>query len=220
MGEMITLTAEARTLRGKKARRLRKTGKVPGIVYGQGFEPILFEAAYPLVEKVALRAGKHTPISFVLDGKKKTALFKDIARHATSSRITHVALHAVRANDLVTAEIPVHLEGLGESPAEKAGLIILQAIESVEVRAKAADLPEALSVSVQALETHEDKLTLADIMLEKGVEFADVEIDLGLVIANVYEPSALQAANEAAAGDAEQGDEPEVPTSEPAEEVA
>jgi hypothetical protein len=70
------------------------------------------------------------------------------------------------------------------------------------VKAKPADLPDALTINVGGLETHEDKLTLADITLPAGVEFADVELDTELVVANVYEPAALQAANNAVGGDA------------------
>jgi large subunit ribosomal protein L25 len=64
-------------------------------------------------------------------------------------------------------------------------------------------LLEALELPIVDLATTDDKLTLADIKLPTGVEFADNEQDLELVVANVYEPSALQAANDAAGGDAE-----------------
>ena len=100
---------------------------------------------------------------------------------------------------------------------------MLQALEDIEIKAIPADLPEALEVSIVNLSTTEDKLTLADITLPKGVEYADIDQDLELVIVNVYEPAALQAANEAAGGDAEDesevesengGDEAEVETAE------
>src|SRR5690606_27235478 len=114
----------------------------------------------------------------------------------------------VKANDAVTAEVPIRLTGEGESAAEKAGLIVLQAVEDIEIKAKPAALPDALEVSIVDLASIEDKLTLADIMLPKGVEYADADQDLELTIVNVYEPAALQAANDAAGGDAE--DESEV----------
>ena len=64
-------------------------------------------------------------------------------------------------------------------------------------------MPESIELSIVDLATDEDKLTVGDIKLPEGVEFADVDQNLELVIANVYEPGALQAANEAAGGDAE-----------------
>lgn len=203
MGDKINLDLAKRTEQGKKAAKLRKTGLVPGIVYGQGFEPIMVQAEYNIMEKAVREAGKHTPVYATVDGKKKITMIKDVDRDPAKSRIRHVSFHAVNANEVVTAEVPIRLVGEGESAAEKAGLMVLQAIDMIEIKAKPADLPEALEVSIVNLATDEDKLTLADITLPKGVEFADVEQDLELVIANVYEPAALQAANEAAGGDAE-----------------
>lgn len=202
MGEKINLKLDVRQQQGKKVAKLRKEGFVPGIVYGQGFDPILVQSEYNIIEKAIREAGKHTPVNITLDGKKKITLIKDIERDPVKSRIIHVSFHAVKADEIVHAEVPIHLIGQGESAAEKAGLIILQAIETVEIKAKPGDLPESLEISIVNLATDDDKITFADITLPEGVEYADVEQDLDLVVANVYEPAALEAANEAAAGDA------------------
>jgi large subunit ribosomal protein L25 len=122
--------------------------------------------------------------------------------------VRHVAFHTIKQNDVITTEVPVILIGQGESEAEKAGLVVLQAIEHLEVKAKPADLPESIELTIANLATTDDKITVGDIKLPEGVEFADMDQDLELVIANVYEPGALQAANDAAGGDAE--DESEV----------
>ena len=209
MGDKINLTLDARDIRGKKVVRLRQQGFVPGVVYGHGFDPIMVKADYPTIEKVVREAGKHTPVNITIDTKKRIAMIKDIDRDPVKSRIRHVSFHAVKANEAVHAEVPIRLIGEGESEAEKAGLIVLQAIESVIVKAKPADLPEALEISIAELKTDEDKIFLSDITLPEGVEYADVEQDLELVVANVYEPAALEAANEATAGDA--------PTDDPAD---
>ena len=203
MGDKINLTLNIRELQGKKVARLRQQGLVPGVVYGEGFEPTLVQSEYNIIEKVVRDAGKHTPVHLTIDGKKHIALIKDIERNQVKARIQHVSFHAVKAGDVVNAEVPIHLIGLGESEAERAGLIVLQAIEVVEIKAKPGDLPESLEISIADLKTDEDKITLADISLPSGVEYADNEQDLELVVANVYEPAALEAANDAAAGDAE-----------------
>jgi large subunit ribosomal protein L25 len=206
MGDKINLKLDVREQQGKKVARLRQEGYVPGVVYGQGFDPILVKSEYSVIDKVVREAGKHTPVHITVDGKKKITLIKDIDRNPIKARIRHVSFHAVKANEVVHAEVPIHLVGEGESEAEKAGLIVLQAIETVEIKAKPADLPEALEVSIVELATDEDKITLADIELPEGVEYADIDQDLELVVANVYEPAALEAANEAAAGDATEED--------------
>lgn len=203
MGDKINLKLDIREQQGKKVVNLRREGIVPGVVYGHGFDPILVQSEYTVIDKVVKEAGKHTPVYVTIDGKKKITLIKDIDREPTRSRIRHVSFHAVKADEVVHAEVPIHLIGEGESAAEKAGLIVLQAIETVEIKAKPTDLPEALEVSIVELATDEDKVTLGDITLPEGVEYADVDQDLELVVANVYEPAALEAANEAAAGDAE-----------------
>ena len=202
MGDKINLTLAVRDQQGKKVSGLRRDGFVPGVVYGEGFDPILVKSEYGVIDKVVREAGKHTPVHITVDGKKKITLIKEIARDPVRSRILNVSFHAVKASDVVHAEVPIHLVGEGESPAERAGLIVLQAIETVEIKAKPADLPDSLEISIAGLATDEDKITLADITLPAGVEYADVEQDLELVVANVYEPAALEAANEAAAGDA------------------
>ena len=124
--------------------------------------------------------------------------------------VRHVAFHTIKQNEKIVTEVPIRLIGEGESIAEKAGLVVLQAIEHIEVRAIPANLPDALEISIVDLADTEDKLTIADLQLLEGVEFADHEQDMDLVIANVYEPSALQAANDAAGGDAEPEDVAEI----------
>ena len=204
----ISLKLDTRTVAGKKVAELRQSGFVPSVVYGGHADPISTQS--PTVEtlKVAHAAGKHTPVHLTIDGKKKLAIIKDIDMDPVRHELRHVAFHTIRQNDVITTEVPVILVGQGESEAEKAGLVVLQAIEHLEVKAKPADLPESIELSIADLVTTDDKITVSDITLPSGVEFADMEQDLDLVIANVYEPSALQAANDAAGGDAE--DESEV----------
>lgn len=218
MSTTISLALESRTVTGKKVAKLRADGYVPSVVYGGTADPISTQSLVVETTKVAHQAGKHTPVHLTIDGKKKLAIIKDIDIDPTRHTVRHVAFHAIKQNEKIVTEVPIHLTGEGESPAERAGLVVLQAIEHVEIRAIPANLPEALELSILGLETTEDKLTLADLTLPEGVEFADHEQDVELVIANVYEPGALQAANEAAGGDAE--DESEVVAENGAEEPA
>lgn len=220
MGDNINLTLDSRSDQGKKVAKLRKEGIVPAVIYGHGIDPVLVQSPYQSIEKVVREAGKHTPVHVTFDGKKKIALIKDIDRDPVKAHIRHVSFHAVNQNEPVVAEVPIHLVGEGESEAEKAGLIVLQSLDKIEVRALPLDLPEALEASIVALKEAGDQVTLGDIVLPKNVtlvehatghEDEDEEAPklTDLVVASVYEPSALQAANEAAAGDGEEGTQPE-----------
>ncbi len=199
----ITLKLDTRTVTGKKVANLRHDGIVPSVVYGGTADPISTQSGLVETTKVSHQAGKHSPVNLVIDGKKKLAIIKSIDVDPVKHQLRHLAFHTINVNDVITTEVPIHLVGMGESPAERAGLVVLQAIEHIQIKAKPASLPEALELSVASLETVEDKLTLANIKLPDGVEFDDLEQDVELVVANVYEPSALQAANDAAGGDAE-----------------
>lgn len=213
MGEKISLDLDVRTVRGKKVARLRKTGLVPGVVYGQGFEPIHVQVEAGVLNKIYAAAGKHHPVHIAVDGKRKIAMIKDVDRDPVKRTLRHISFHAVKQNEKVTAEAPIVLLGEGESPAERAGLVVLQAIEGVEVKALPNDLPDRLELSIGSLTEAGDHVTIGNISLPAGVEFADIDQDLDLVVASAYEPSALQAANDAAAGAAADESEVEAPES-------
>ena len=223
MGDKITLKIDARELHGKKVKNLRREGMTPGVVYGHGIEPLAIQAESGEVRKVVTAAGLHTPVHLT-GSKRRIAMIKDIdfdpTRHGV---IRHVSFHAVKADEPVTTTVPIRLIGEGESEAERAGLVVLQALDKVEVKALPMDLPEALEVSILELAAAGDRVTVGDITVPAGVELVekddgrvDEELEEGeekpsikdLVVANVYEPSALAAQNEATAGDAE--DESEV----------
>lgn len=219
MGEKLTLKLDTRDVQGKKVARLRKQGIIPAVVYGPGTDPINVQAPGNVLEKLYRQAGTYTPVHLSIGSKRKIAMIKDVDVEPVKGLIRHVSFHAVKASDPVNAEVPIHLVGEGESEAERNGLIVLQALEKVEVRALPMDLPDAIEVSVANLKEAGDKVTLADAILPEGVEYA--EHDDGhhdddeekpritdLMVASVWEPAALQAANESAAGDAE--DESEV----------
>lgn len=205
----ISLKLNKRTIEGKKVAKLRESGLVPSVVYGGQSKPLMTQSQLVETTKAIHTVGKHTPLNLTIDGVKKLAIIKNVDYDPVKHLLRHVAFHTIKQNDIITTEVPIILVGLGESEAERIGLVILQALEHIEIKAKPADLPESFELSVAGLATTEDKLTIEDIKLPTGVEFADVDQDMGLVVANVYEPGALQAANEAAGGEAEE--ETEVP---------
>ena len=232
MGDKITLTIQERELHGKKLAGLRKQGLVPGVVYGADMEAMSVQAVEGELVKVVKAAGRHTPVQ--LAGKKRRiAMIKDVDRDPVKHTIRHISFHAVRADEPVTAEVPIRLVGEGESVAEKNGLVILQALEQLEVKALPMELPEALEVSIVELAEAGDRVTVGDITVPVGVEIVDNDDGraddddeeerqtvMDLVIANVYEPSALQAANDAAGGDAEEASADAVESEKGSEEAA
>ena len=190
-------------------------------------DPLAVQIDQVTMSKVYTAAGKHTPVHITIGDKKRIAMIKDVEVDNVKRRINHVSFHAVRQNKPIEAEVPIRLVGEGESEAEKAGLIVLQTLDKIEVRALPLHLPEALELSILDLKEAGERLLVSDIKIPENVEIVDnddgrgeeymseeeIEVAeanniMNQVVVNVWEPSALQAQNEAAAGDAE--DESEV----------
>lgn len=190
------LDLEKRTVQGKKLKTLRRNGQIPSVVYGD-MEPLLTVSEYNATEKALHEAGYHSPLNLVISGQPQLAIVKDIAVDPVSRRIISVEFQAVSANEVVEATTPIRVDGFDGSEAAKLHYVLLPVLEEVEVKAKPSDLPQELIVDGSKLASTEDKLTLADIKLPKGVELADKELDLGTVVANVYDPAVEAAAREA-----------------------
>lgn len=204
------LTLEKREITGKKLKALRAEGKIPSVVYG-GKTPILGASEYVATEKVLEKAGYHSPIDLDIAGKKQLAIVKSIQSDAVSRKIINVEFQAISANEEVTATTPIVIVNFEGSEASKTyHFSMTHAITEIEVKAKPADLPSEIEIDASKLASVEDKLVIADIVLPKGVEFADKELDKEQVVASLFDPAAEAAAREAEA-EAEPMDAADVP---------
>ena len=206
MSDKVTLTVEERSVVGKKVKQLRKEGLVPGVMYSQGVESKSIMAPTNQATKVWRAAGKHHPIELTLGTKKQLAMIKSADIDPVKHLLRHLSLHIIKQNEKVETEVPVKVIGEGETPAEKAGLVVLQALEAVEIQALPAKLPDFLQVPGDKLVEPGDHLTVADIMPVEGVE---IHTEPGIVVVTVYEPGALAAQNDAAGGGANEETEVE-----------
>ena len=209
MAEQITLTVDARETLGKGVKRLRKDGIVPGVIHDHGKASVHVQAEYQALYKVFTTAGRHHPVIVEANGKKYTTIIKNVTFDPRYNSMMHIVFGAVKANEKVDAEVPVqavYSEGNEASPAERAGLIVLAQTTTVSVKALPKDLPDALTYDAEKLVAVGDQVTIADLKAPAGVEIED---EPEQVIATVFEPSALAAANDEAGG-AEGADESEV----------
>ena len=193
------LSLEKREISGKKLKGLRASGLIPSVIYG-GKEPVLATSEYVATEKVLLQAGYHSPIDLDVAGKKHLAIVKDVQIDPVSRKIINIEFQAISANEVVEATTPIVIVNFEASDASKIyHFAMTQAMEEVDVKAKPADLPKELVIDATDLKEVEDKLTIADIKLPSGVEFADKEMDAEQVVASLYDPAAEAAAREAEA---------------------
>jgi large subunit ribosomal protein L25 len=176
----VRISAEPRTEFGKGgARRTRRAGMVPAVLYGHGEKPK--HIALPAREfAAALRHGGTMQVFdiAVSDGTKALALAKAIQRDPIKDTFDHVDLLIVRRGEMVTIEVPVVLVG----EAARNTLVMLEH-DKLAVLADATRLPENLQASVDGLEAG-SQVTAADITLPEGVELAaDPELVVAVVAA-------------------------------------
>lgn len=184
------LSLEKREATGKKAKELRAKGMIPSVVYGEG-EPVMAASEYVATEKVLAGAGYHSPIDLDIAGKKELGIVKDVQIDPVSRKIMNIEFQAVSKNAVVEATTPIVIMNYEASEASKTYHFAMNnAITEIDVKAKPADLPKELEIDASGLVSVEDKLTLADIKLPKGVEFADKELDTSLVVASLYDAAA------------------------------
>ncbi|HSX28301.1 MAG TPA: 50S ribosomal protein L25 [Candidatus Saccharimonadales bacterium] len=214
MQETTILTLEERTATGSRAaRKMRTNGFVPAVVYGHNLDSQTLQAPYTDIAKAYHKVGKHSPIELHIGDKKRLAMVKRVDIEPVKRKLQHIAFYIVKQNEKVQTEVSIHLIGEGESAAEKAGLVLIKNVDTVQIEAFPRDLPEFLELSIVDLTDAGDHRTVGDIVAPEGVTILS---DTAQQIVSAVEPAALAAANDAAGGDAE--DESEVAAEHGAEE--
>lgn len=216
--DSISLTLEPREVLGKQVRQLRRDGQVPAVIHDHGKPSVHVQADAATLLKVWRAAGKHHAVELKTGDQSYVALIKDAEFDPKKHQLRHMVFNAVDRNQKVEAEVPVrprYAEDNESSPAERNGLIVLAQLDSVQVKAVPSNIPDVLEYDAEKLIEVGDHISVTDLSVP-----ADVEIltEPEHSVATVFEPSALAAANEAAAGDAEAGEESEVEAEEGAEE--
>lgn len=173
MSQDVQLQAQKREGLGKKAvAALRAEGKVPAVIQENGKDSSHILVDGREIVKAYEGAGKSQAIDLTVDGKKKLALIKELEFMPLKPEVQHVVFQALKADEVVDADIPVHI--VGEIPAEENRLVLLHTLETVAVRALPKDLPEALEVSGDKLVEVDDKVVISDIRLPAGVELVEL----------------------------------------------
>jgi len=189
-GETPDLVAHARTGTGKGAARAsRRSGMVPGVVYGGGADPLPIEIPFnDLLKK--LKAGRFmaTLWNLKVEGQDDVRVIaRDVQRDVVRDLPTHLDLMRLRRNSRVSLYIPVEFEGIDDAPASRQGGVLTVVRPEVELRVTAGDIPERLVADVSGMEIG-DTIHISDIQMPEG---ARPTIDRDFVIANMQAPSGL-----------------------------
>ena len=168
----MKFTAFERSMQGTGAsRRLRNSGKTPGIVYGGSGEPKLIELDHNALWHTLKKEAFHASIlDMELAGQTSKVLLRDYQMHPFKQLVLHIDFQRVEANTMLHMKVPLHYSGEENSPAVKADkCLINHVVNEIEVNCLPADLPEFIAVDLSNLESGKS-LHLDDIQLPKGVK--------------------------------------------------
>ena len=193
----VRLSAEVRSEFGKGgARRTRRAGKIPAVIYGHGAEPR--HVSLPAREFTAAirHGGTNVLLTLELEGKDELAIPKAIQRHAIKGTFDHVDLLAVRRGEKVTVDVPLAISG-----EVVAGGLLAQEHTSVSVSAEATHLPTEIAVSIDGLEIG-SHVTAGDLVLPQGTTLTGDPEQILLVIQEAPTAAALEGEGETPAAEA------------------
>ena len=168
----MKFVAFERAMQGTGAsRRLRITGRTPGIVYGGTGEPALIEIDHNALWHAIKKEAFHGSIlEMELGGKDQKVLLRDLQMHPFKQQILHIDFQRVEARTRMTVKVPVHYSGEEESPAFKTeNCLVNHVLTEITVSCFPADIPEFIAVDLSTL-TKSSSLRVKDVSLPKGVK--------------------------------------------------
>lgn len=183
------LNVNSRSSEGSRAaRRLRRSGRVPGVLYGGGSESVGFDADAREL-RMAL-AGSGAVLDLSIDGAKATpVVLKETQRDPVRGETTHIDLLRVRLDEKIGAVVPIELSGIEEAPGVKQGGVLEQITREVNVEALPTAIPESIHHEIGEMEIGETIL-LSAIAVPEGVTLLD---DVEETVIATLSPPRLQA---------------------------
>lgn len=200
MPEIVLQAEVGRPLGSSAARRLRREGMIPGVVYGHGSEPVA--VAVPGRElRTALSgdAGMNTLLSLQADGQTYLTVARELQRHPVRGTVTHVDFQIVRRDEVIGADVQIVLIGEAVEVHHGDGLVDQQ-LFVIPVHAKPADIPTSIEVDISGL-TIGGVVRVGDLPLSDGVA-VDLDDDVAVVIGV---PPRVQAGGTAEGGEGAAG---------------
>ncbi|MFP4207257.1 MAG: 50S ribosomal protein L25/general stress protein Ctc [Wenzhouxiangella sp.] len=208
MSKNFEIAAELRADVGKGAsRRLRRTGKVPAVLYGAERDPVSLTVDHNfLIHAIEDEAFRSSVLNIVIEGgKRQSVVLRDLQTHPFKPLIMHVDFLRVSAGQELRIEVPLHFVNEEQSPAAKqAGVVVSHQVTEVEIAATPENLPEYLEVNLAQLQPGESVL-LSQIPLPAGVSIPQLAVSEDndyAVVAAIYIREGQGSGEMAAAADA------------------
>jgi large subunit ribosomal protein L25 len=188
--DQVLEAVTGRELGSRPSGRLRRSGHVPGVLYGQGLEPVNLAVDWPALRRALTSGGgMATPVRLRVSGKEHLTIIKELQRHPVRRDVLHVDFLAVDPDAPITVDVPLVITGLDALGASDVDKVVL-VLHSLQVTAKPNALPAEIEVDVSHIadEGTPDEIRVHDLTLPAGVT-TDTEGDV--IVANLAEPQLL-----------------------------
>lgn len=177
---MNTLNLLKRDLNlANNAKKLRKQGKVPGIIYGEKNKQFMFEVSELELGREISKSGEHGIIDFNINGKNQKALIKDVQRDPVTHKILHLDLKELNENEKITSNVPLYYEG--EDYLNKNGMVLQKEKDSIKVECNAENLPKYIKLNINEL-TNGYVYRVGDLEVANEISIID---SLDMVVASI-----------------------------------
>ena len=167
----MKVVANTRKEQGSGAsRRIRRAGKVPGIIYGGKGEPYTIVIDHnPLIHSLRVEAFHSSILDLELDGKGERVLVRDIQWHPYKQQVMHIDFQRIAADQKIQIKVPLHFNNQENSPAVKlSAAIVSHVMNEIEINCLPADLPSFIEVDLTGLEVGK-AVHFNDIVFPNGV---------------------------------------------------
>ncbi|HLH64595.1 MAG TPA: 50S ribosomal protein L25 [Solirubrobacteraceae bacterium] len=167
----------------RAARRLRRAGQVPGVIYGGDREPVSFQVAARELRHALAEPGAVLEVELA-GGGGGPAVVKELARHPISGETIHVDLLRVRLDRTIQASVALELTGADDAPGVRAGGVLEHMVRELTIEALPTEIPDSIAHDVSAMQIGET-LTVASISPPPGVTVLD---DPETILATITPP--------------------------------
>ncbi len=217
MADLVLNTEEKTTIGSRSSRRLRRDGKVPGVLYGLGQDPEIFSVDYgDLRGALTTDAGLNALIQLSVNGTNQLSILKTLQRHPVKDEVIHVDFVRVDPNQELAVEVPIVLEGVAKKVTDQNGMVD-QTMFSLSVLSLPDSIPNELTANVSELEIN-DAIRVSDVVLPEGVR-TEVDPEEAIAVGTVTRSTMESMAAEEAA-EIEGDEEMEGETSEETDEAS
>ena len=166
--DKVVLKAEKRTVTGKQVGALRRTGKLPAVIYGRHVEPIAIMLDAHNAGLTLAKLSSSSLVTIAVDGKEFPTLVREKQRNFIKGNLTHVDFLAVDLTENIRASIRIHFVGVSGAVKDY-NAVLVHGLELIEVECLPTDLPQGIDVDISAMKQVGEGIHVSDITLPDNI---------------------------------------------------